>query len=86
MTYGLKFTRLFLSDMGVSVYKVAAHGRDAGQSQYLMDGNAKADRIAKAEHFGNNFCDLTSSLRWVFDLQVYIVQIFVSRLNNAVFA
>ena len=71
----------------VLVFKVAAHGRDASQSQYLTDGNAKADRAAKtlaAEHFGNNFCDLTPSLRWVFDLQVHIVQIFVARSNHAV--
>ena len=71
----------------VLVFKVAAHGRDASQSQYLTDGNAKADRAAKtlaAEHFGNNFCDLTPSLRWVFDLQVHIVQIFVARSNDAV--
>ena len=71
----------------VLVFKVAAHGRDASQSQYLTDGNAKADRAAEtlaAEHFGNNFCDLTPSLRWVFDLQVHIVQIFVARSNDAV--
>ena len=36
-----------------------------------------------AEHFGNNFCDLTPSLRWVFDLQVHIMQIFVARSNDA---
>ena len=51
-----------------------------------MRANVAMVRVAMPKQIGlrRPLRDLTPSLRWVFDLQVHIVQIFVARSNEAV--